>query len=98
MPLTDTDIADAKPSDTNRKLYDQNGLYILIKTTGGKLWRLKYSYAHKEQSVTLGTYPELSVSDARDICEQHHRDIQQGIDPSINRKNTKKSTKSSKLL
>jgi hypothetical protein len=95
--LTDTDIANAKPSDTNRKLYDLDGLYLLIKTTGGKLWRLKYSYQGVERSVTFGTYPELSLSDARGICEQHHRDIEQGIDPSLNRKSSK-YTKFSKLL
>lgn len=96
-PLTDTDIANTEPSDTNRKFYDQNGLYLLIKTTGGKLWRLKYTYKGMECSVTLGTYPELSLSNARGICEQHHRDIEQGIDPSINRKSSK-NTKSSKWL
>lgn len=84
--LTDSDIANAQPSSSNRKLHDENGLYLLIKTTGGKLWRLKYTYAGIEQSVTLGTYPALSLSDARAICVQHHADIEQGIDPSHKRK------------
>ena len=96
-PLTDADIANTKPSDTNRKLYDKNGLYLLIKTTGGKLWRLKYVFEEIERSVTFGTYPELSLGDARVICEQHHRDIQQGIYPSFNRKSSKNAI-SSKLL
>ena len=84
--LTDADIEDAKPSDTNRKLYDENGLYLLIKTTGGKLWRLKYIYEGVERSVTFGTYPKLSLSDARAMCDQHHKDLAQGIDPSLKRK------------
>lgn len=85
-PLTDADIENAQPSDTNRKLYDENGLYLLIKTTGGKLWRLKYQYAGIEQRVTFGTYPELSLTEAREICNQHHADISLGIDPSLKRK------------
>jgi len=89
-PLTDTDIVNAKPAETNRKLYDENGLYILIKTTGGKLWRLKYVYAGIEQSVTFGTYPALSLIDARAICAQHHADIALGVDPSHKRKVLKK--------
>lgn len=90
-PLTDTDIEAALPSDTNRKLYDENGLYLLIKTTGGKLWRLKYVYAGVEQSVTFGTYPALSLTQAREICNQHHADIAIGIDPSLKRKVLKQS-------
>jgi hypothetical protein len=85
-PLTDSDIANAQPSDSNRKLYDEKGLYLLIKTTGAKLWRLKYQYECVERSVTFGTYPVLSLSDARAICDQHHADIAQGIDPSLKRK------------
>ncbi|MFA6189084.1 MAG: Arm DNA-binding domain-containing protein [Sulfuricurvum sp.] len=97
LPLTDADIVNAQPSDTNRKLYDKKGLYLLIKTTGGKLWRLKYEYAGVEQSVTFGTYPALSLSDARTMCTQHHDDIAQGIDPALNRK-SRKHAEASKLL
>lgn len=95
--LTDADVENAKPSHSNLKLYDQQGLYLLIKTSGGKLWRLQYQFEGIERSVTFGTYPELSLTDARAICEQHHSDIAQGIDPSINRKSIKK-IKSMKLL
>lgn len=84
--LTDADILNAQPSSSNRKLYDENGLYVLIKTTGGKLWRLKYEYEGVARSVTFGTYPALSLNDARVICAQHHADIAQGIDPSLKRK------------
>ena len=92
--LTDIDVENAKPSNVNRKLYDQNGLYLLIKTTGGKLWRLKYTYESIERSVTFGTYPELSLSDVRAMCAQHLRDIIQGIDPSLIRKEEKNRRKS----
>jgi hypothetical protein len=86
QPLSDSDIANAQPADSNRKLYDENGLYLLIKTTGAKLWRFKYHYEGVERSVTFGTYPTLSLSDARAICIQHHADITQGMDPSLKRK------------
>lgn len=95
--LTDSDIENAQPSSSNRKLYDENGLYLLIKTTGGKLWRLKYTYEGIEQSVTFGTYPNLSLSDAREICAQHHADIVQGIDPSLKRKALKQRAISDSL-
>ena len=95
--LTDSDIINAQPSSSNRKLYDENGLYLLIKTTGGKLWRLKYEYVGIEQSVTFGTYPALSLNYARAICAQHHADIAQGIDPSLKRKALKQLSNSDLL-
>ena len=95
--LTDADIEKAQPSDSNRKLYDERGLYLLIKTTGGKLWRLKYEYAAVEQSITLGVYPALSLDDARAMCNQHHDDITRGIDPALKRK-ARKQLDTSKLV
>ena len=89
FPLTETEIQNAKPSDTNIKLIDREGLYLLIKTTGGKLWRLTYEYKGVQKSVTLGTYPRLSLSEARTMCYQHHCDIAHGIDPSYKRKEIK---------
>ncbi|HEX5670109.1 MAG TPA: Arm DNA-binding domain-containing protein [Sulfuricurvum sp.] len=89
LPITEADIANSQPSSSNRKLYDARGLYLLIKTTGKKLWRLKYVYATVEQSVTLGAYPALSLDDARAMCNQHHNDIARGIDPALKRRATK---------
>lgn len=91
--LTDADVENVKPSDSNLKLYDEQGLYLLIKTTGGKLWRFKYEYHGVQRSVTLGTYPKLSLVDARAICAQHLSDIIQGVDPSLTRKEGKKKRK-----
>lgn len=84
--MTDADIEHAKPSEKNYALFDQNGLYLLIKTSGGKLWRLKYTFDAQERSVTFGMYPVLSISQARAMCDQHHADIAMGIDPSLKRK------------
>lgn len=90
--LTDTDFVNAQPSGSNRKIYDHNGLYLLIKTTGAKLWRFKYSYEGIEQSVTFVFFPEPSLNAARVMCDQHHEDILQGIGPSQKCKAFKKST------
>ena len=40
MPLTDTEIRSAKPSDKPQRLFDGGGLYLEISPAGGKLWRL----------------------------------------------------------
>jgi hypothetical protein len=67
MPaLTDTAIRAAKPADKPRKLSDAGGLYLFIAPTGGKLWRMKYRFAGKEKTLSIGKYPEVSLKDARD--------------------------------
>ena len=49
MALTDTTIRLAKAGETDRKLADEKGLYLLITATGSKLWRLKYRIDGKEK-------------------------------------------------
>ena len=65
MPLTDIQIRNAKPTEKSYKLYDGGGLYLEIAKSGGKLWRMKYSYARKEKLLSFGSYPIISLADAR---------------------------------
>jgi len=66
MPLTDTAIKKAKPEAKQRKLYDERGLFLLISPKGGKWWRFKYLFGGKEKLLSLGTYPDVSLKDARE--------------------------------
>jgi hypothetical protein len=63
MPLTDSVIRAAKAGDKDRKLTDEKGLYLLVSTSGSKLWRLKYRFAGKEKKLALGAYPEISLKE-----------------------------------
>ncbi len=65
VPLTDTKIKNTKPSTTDIKLFDGGGLFLLITPTGGKLWRLKYRFEDKEKKISLGSYPQTSLAEAR---------------------------------
>ena len=66
MALSDTAIRAAKPRDKQYKLHDEKGLLLIVRPTGGKLWRLKYRFAGKEQQLTIGTYPEVGLKEARE--------------------------------
>ncbi|HDR16514.1 MAG TPA: DUF4102 domain-containing protein [Desulfobacteraceae bacterium] len=72
-PLTDFQVSKAKPRDRDYKLTDGGGLYLLVTTTGGKLWRLKYRFADREKLLAIGSYPEISLSDARMRREEARR-------------------------
>lgn len=92
MALTDVKVRNAKPTDKQVKLFDGDGLFLLVmppgkKTpNGSKCWRFKYRFAGKEKLLALGTYPEVSLSDARDKRTEARRQIAAGIDPGEARK------------
>jgi integrase len=96
-PLTDKGIKQAKPADKDYKLFDGGGLFLLIKTNGGKLWRLKYSFEGKEKLLSLGTYPTTSLLEARAKRDEHKKEIAKGIDPSAERKENKTNIEVQKI-
>ena len=81
MPLSDTTVRTAKPSDKAQKLFDGNGLFLFISKTGAKSWRMKYRIQGREKLMTLGTYPALSLKAAREACIDARRTLQSGTDP-----------------
>lgn len=89
MPLTDTAIRNAKPAEKDSKLFDGGGLFLLVKPTGARWWRLKYRIDGREKLLSLGVYPAVSLKDAREQRDDAKRLIARGIDPSAQRQATK---------
>jgi integrase len=87
--LTDTAIRTAKPSTKPYKRFDAGGLYLIVNPTGRKWWRFKYRFAGKDQLLSLGTYPEVSLKEARDARDAGRKLVAAGIDPSAERKAAK---------
>lgn len=86
MPLTDAAIRAAKPADKPRKLFDEHGLYLLINPKGGKWWRVKYAINGKDQLLSVGTYPDTTLKQARLKRDDLRLQLRNGIDPSAARK------------
>lgn len=63
--LTDTAIRKFKPGSAPIKLTDGMGLYVHVAPTGGKWWRYTYRFNGKQKLMALGTYPDVSVEQAR---------------------------------
>ena len=89
MPLTHAEVRTAKPGAKPVKLADGGGLFLLVTPTGGKWWRLKYRIDGKEKLLSLGTWPDVSLKDARARREEARRQLAAGIDPGANRKAVK---------
>jgi len=86
MPMTDTKARNAKPKNKQFKLFDSDGLFMLVSPAGGKWWRFKYRFGGKEKLMSLGTYPEVSLSQARERRDAARKQVADGIDPSQARK------------
>lgn len=84
--LTDMQIRKAGPKERAYKLADGAGLHLFVSPAGGKLWRYRYEFDGKEKLLSLGSYPEMSLADARagrDRAKELHR---AGKDPSTAKK------------
>ena len=93
MKLNDVAVRKAKSEVKPRKLSDGGGLYVLIHPNGGKYWQLAYRYTGKQKTLALGTYPEISLADARERREAARKLIANRIDPSQIKQTQKRQAK-----
>ena len=89
MKLNDTMIRAFKPSDRQEKHADGKGLNLLVMPNGSKLWRYRYRYNGKENNLSLGEYPEVTLKAARAERDRMAELLKKGINPSIDRKEAK---------
>lgn len=89
MALTDKAIKAAKPRDKDWKLADEKGLYLLVTPAGGRLWRLKFRHIGKEKKLSLGSYPEISLLQARHLRDEARAKLTMGQDPALERRKEK---------
>lgn len=82
-PLTNNEILKAKPREKDFTLHDGDGLFLLVKTSGKKLWRFRYQRpgSSSRTNLSLGSYPALTLAAARQIRDQHLTTLAQGMDP-----------------
>ncbi len=101
MPLTDTQIRNAKPGPKPYRLYDERGLYLEVRPNGAKWWRFKYRFGGKEQLLSLGVYPDVMlatrkakdtgdvIKGAREKRDDARKLVADAINPSLHRAATK---------
>lgn len=84
MALTDAQARTAKWAGKPTKLFDGGGLFLLVGERS-KLWRLKYRYAGREKSLSIGAYPLVTIKQARQAAAEAKRLLLAGIDPGAER-------------
>jgi integrase len=90
MQLSDITVRNAKPKEKMYRLKDGDGLFLQVDPKGGKYWRLRYFFMSKEKMLALGTYPEVSLSEARAKRHEARRLLAQNSDPAEHKKETKR--------
>lgn len=86
MALTDLAIRSAKPRETQYKLFDGGGLYLIVRPSGGKWWRLKYRFGGKEQQLSIGVFPAVGLKEARRRRDEAREQLAAGLNPSFKKK------------
>lgn len=104
MALSVTSIRNAKPKGKPYKLADERGLFLLVQPSGGMLWRFKYRIDGRdeagapkrvEKKLGLGTYPDVSLKDARDRRDEARALLAKGIDPADQKRRDKLAAQTS---
>lgn len=86
--LTPSAVANAKPQDKPYKLADERGMYLLVKPDGARWWRFDYRRpdTRKRNTLSMGTFPDVSLRKARDRRDEARKLLADGIDPGNKRK------------
>lgn len=90
--LSDIQVKTTKPKEKDYKLSDGYGLYLLVTPSGGKLWRFQYRFNDKQKLLALGSYPAITLADARKRREDARKLLANGVDPSEIKKAQKSAT------
>lgn len=79
--LSDKEIKNAKPRGKAYKLGDGDGLFLFVTPQGRRHRRMKYHFEKKERLLSIGSYPEISLKEARDRKFEARKQLANGIDP-----------------
>jgi integrase len=93
MALTDTKIRKARSTDKPYKLFDGQGLYLLVHPNGSKYWRMQYTFAGKRRLYAIGVYPQVSLAEARLARDQARKLVRNGTDPVHAKRDAKRQAK-----
>lgn len=84
--LNDTKLRQSKSRERDYKLTDFDGLHVLIRPNGSKLWRLSYRFGGKQKQLALGAYPIVTLAEARQKRDAARKILAAGRDPGLERR------------
>ena len=97
MALTDRQIRNIKPTGKKQTFADGGGLSLIVAATGGKYWQYNFRHNGKQKSLRLGTYPDVSLSQAREQHIQARKQLAAGQDPAAAKQQAKQERQAALL-
>ena len=88
--LTESSIRKAEILQKQYKIYDGDGMFLLIHPNGSKYWRMKYTFDGKSKLASFGVWPGISLKEARERRHDAKQKIKMGLDPVMEKRNNKK--------
>lgn len=88
--ITDVLARNAGPKEKIYRIFDGKGLCLEVNPRGGKYWRLRYRFGGKEGCLSFGVYPEVSIKEARDRCDEARVLLRRGVNPAEARREAKR--------
>ena len=95
--LTATKIKALKPKEKIYRESDGDGLFIQVNPNGSKWWRFRYRFDNKQKMISVGTYPDVTLADARKKIAILRNQVANEIDPSAQRRSAKTATRKEEL-
>ncbi|EPB9494645.1 TPA: tyrosine-type recombinase/integrase [Pseudomonas aeruginosa] len=93
MALSDMAARNAKATGKAYTLGDIDGLSLAVSPTGGKTWHYRYYWAGKQKRMSLGTYPEVGLREARGLRDEARALLAKGINPRADRKQKRQAVR-----
>ena len=79
--LTANSVKHARPREKAYKLSDRDGLYLLVKPSGTRYWRMNYRFGGQQRTLSFGRWPEILLGEAREMLLEARRELAKGRDP-----------------
>lgn len=86
MALSDLAVRKARATGKDYTLTDIDGLSLAVSATGGKSWHFRYYWLDRQKRMSLGTYPEVSLREARALKDKARALLTSGVNPKTHRK------------
>lgn len=80
--LTNATVKAARPAARPYKMGDAGGLYLYVRPSGRRTWRMKFRFDRREKLLTFGDFPDLSLGAARELRDGAREQLRRGVDPS----------------
>lgn len=86
MSLTHIQISNAKPKEKAYKMADADALYLVVRPSGAKVWRMNYRYLERQKTLYFGSWPDVGIASARELRDEARKKLVAGLDPAAEKK------------